>query len=300
MGKFSFKCVTKEAQLACTNCPGNTLFIAPVPNQPIAKEQNRELAVKDDLTIVPFAGVCAPVTGPCVPALTEWQFIDPQMKLAGISVLVDKSVNVCAKAGFITISDKKQDIITVDLAGLVLKAIKALDCMLDFRLDQFNNDKPAFDTAFDTWFGAGHTDAEKQVIMDRMNNVKRLTAKMVNADGTLNEDYFEPVNAEDDYDSYAYVYRNDPDNVVHTAPLFFADGVNVSGMDSQAGTIGHEASHFDSILGVATAGTTDRDSAGNLVYGVGPSQNLALNDPSQALIHADSFEFFLESGGPCP
>jgi hypothetical protein len=45
--------------------------------------------------------------------------------------------------------------------------------------------------------------------------------------------------------------------------------------------------------------TTDGDSYVNDVYGSTYSKNLAIADPSQALIHADSFEYFIESGAPC-
>jgi len=306
MGKFTFKCVTKDAELACTLCPGGTSnFMPPVPNQNITKEQSRELAVKEDITINPFTLPCnVPGTSPpppCMPALSEWQMIDQYFLIDTKMVLVEKSLNSCMKTGILSIVDKKQDIISVDFAGIIIKAIKALECMIDFRLDQFTNDKPAFDSAFDHYFGSGHTEADKQTIIDRMNRIKNLTSQMVNSNGTLNENHFEPDMDTSNYGKYAYVYSGRdssqtryPPHVVHLCPTFFSDGTNMSGFDSKAGTIGHESSHFNDI-----GGTTDKDSSGQKIYGQSASQQLANSDPAQALIHADSFEFFLESGTPC-
>jgi hypothetical protein len=311
MGKFTFKCITKDAELACTLCSGQrTTFMLPVPNQNITKEQNREIAVKEDITINPFPAPCN-IPGispppPCTPVLTinpvgGWRVIDQSFLVDNKMLLVEKSLNRCVKTGIISIVNKKQDIISVDLAGMIIKAIKALECMIDFRLNQFTNDKPAFDSAFAHYFGNGHTETDKQIIIDRMNKVKNLTGQMIDPNGTLNENHFEPDMDTSKYSTYAYVYSSRDSNqiqhlphVVHICPNFFSDSTNISGMDSKAGTIGHESSHFRDI-----GGTTDRDSSGNLVYGQSNARQLAISDPAQALIHADSFEYFLESGAPC-
>lgn len=299
MGKFTFKCITKDAELACTLCPGQrTTFVFPVPNQNTTKEKNREIAVKEDITINSFSAPCnIPGMSPpplCIPTLSGgWHVIDQSFLVDNKMLLVEKSLNLCVKKGIISIVEKKQDIISVDLAGMIIKAIKALECMIDFRLDQFTNDKPAFDSAFEYYFGDGHSEADKQTIVARMNNIKNLTNQMINSDGTLNENYFEPNMDTAKYRTYAYVYSNDTKHVVHICPNFFSDGTKISGFDSKAGTIGHESSHFNDI-----GGTTDRDSSGNLIYGKANSKLLADSDPAQALIHADSFEYFLESGTP--
>ncbi len=299
MGKFSFKCITKDATLDCTFCSGvQTTFMAPVPNQPITKEKEKEIAVVDDTTITPFTSPCrlpgASPPPPCVPSLMDWMPIDKYFKTDSKAVLLEKSLNMCMVGGVISINDKKQDIISVDLAGVILKAIQELKCMLDYRLDQYNTDKAAFDSDFDHYFGAGHTEADKQLIVDRMNNIDGLIGNMTNADGTLNENYFDHDFGTDNYGVYAYVYPNDANNTIYICPNYFSESTNLTGFDSMAGTIGHEASHFTNM-----GGTTDRDAAGNLVYGRPDARNLAITDPAQALIHADSFEFFLESGQPC-
>jgi hypothetical protein len=298
MAKFLFKCVTKDAVLGCTLCPGGqTNFVPPVPNQNIIKEQSRELAVKEDITILPFTLPCMMGTTPpppCSPTLGEWRVIDQNFLIDNKIILLEKSLNKCVKTGIIFVMDKKQNIISVDLAEIITRAIKALECMIDYRLDQFTNDKPAFDSAFDYYFGTGHTDAEKQIIVDRMKETKNLTNQMINADGTLNENHFEPDLDTSEYSTFAYVYPGDKSHVVHICPYFFSDTVNISGTDSKAGTLAHETSHFSDV-----GGTTDEDSYGNNVYGSTDSRALAISDPSQALMHADSFEYFIESGSPC-
>ena len=85
---------------------------------------------------------------------------------------------------------------------------------------------------------------------------------------------------------YAYVYANQPYkiylcSVFWTAPL--------TGTDSKAGTLIHEMSHF-----TVVAGTTD------YVYGQTGAKNLAITNPSQAIMNADNHEYFAENTPTLP
>ncbi|WP_133510056.1 M35 family metallo-endopeptidase [Candidatus Thiosymbion oneisti] len=84
--------------------------------------------------------------------------------------------------------------------------------------------------------------------------------------------------------SYAYVYANRPYeiylcNVFWSAPRL--------GIDSQAGTIVHEISHFTNV-----AGTDD------YAYGQDSAINLASRYPSLAIDNADSYLYFAENTPP--
>jgi peptidyl-Lys metalloendopeptidase len=83
---------------------------------------------------------------------------------------------------------------------------------------------------------------------------------------------------------YAYVYPNEPYdiylcNVFWSAPL--------TGTDSKAGTLIHEMSHF-----YVVASTSD------YVYGQTGAMQLAITNPSQAVMNADNHEYFAEDSAP--
>ena len=85
---------------------------------------------------------------------------------------------------------------------------------------------------------------------------------------------------------YAYVYPNQPYyiylcRVFWTAPL--------AGTDSKAGTLIHEMSHF-----YVVASTED------YVYGQTGARNLAVTDPSKAIMNADNHEYFAENNPSLP
>ncbi|KAM5544050.1 hypothetical protein V8D89_002236 [Ganoderma adspersum] len=81
---------------------------------------------------------------------------------------------------------------------------------------------------------------------------------------------------------YAFVHADDF-GVVYLCGAFW--GAEATRMDSRAGTLVHEASHF-----TVNGGTQD------LVYGPDETQTLAQSDPDQALMNADNHEFFAEDG----
>ena len=80
---------------------------------------------------------------------------------------------------------------------------------------------------------------------------------------------------------FAYVYKNQPYQIFVCNAFWSAALV---GTDSKAGTLIHEMSHF-----TVVADTDDH------AYGQWLAQNLAINNPTQALDNADSHEYFVEN-----
>jgi peptidyl-Lys metalloendopeptidase len=58
----------------------------------------------------------------------------------------------------------------------------------------------------------------------------------------------------------------------------------LTGPDSQASTLAHELSHFDSV-----DGTNDHE------YGIPKSKGLAKKDPAKAIDNADNFLYYVEN-----
>ncbi|QRV85199.1 peptidyl-Lys metalloendopeptidase [Ceratobasidium sp. AG-Ba] len=81
-----------------------------------------------------------------------------------------------------------------------------------------------------------------------------------------------------DQDKYAYVWPNDKFQRIYLCPPFWK--LKLNGLDSRAGTIVHENSHFD-----INGGTKD------LVYGQKNSTKLAQEFPNQAVLNADNHEY---------
>ncbi|KAG8715796.1 hypothetical protein FRC08_010171 [Ceratobasidium sp. 394] len=81
--------------------------------------------------------------------------------------------------------------------------------------------------------------------------------------------------------AYAYVYANQPGRVYLCSAFWNAPN---TGTDSKAGTIVHEQSHF-----TVNGGTQDH------VYGQAGAKSLAISNPAQAIMNADSHEYFAEN-----
>ncbi|KAG9073431.1 hypothetical protein FS749_015207 [Ceratobasidium sp. UAMH 11750] len=82
-------------------------------------------------------------------------------------------------------------------------------------------------------------------------------------------------------DTYAFVYPN-KFPTIHLCGAFWKAPTN--GTDSKAGTIVHEGTHFNNI-----GGTSD------FAYGQQGAKDLAKQDPDQAVMNADSHEYFVEN-----
>ncbi len=81
--------------------------------------------------------------------------------------------------------------------------------------------------------------------------------------------------------TYAYVYPSQPYKIYLCGAFWKAP---MTGTDSKGGTLVHETSHF-----TAVAGTQD------YAYGQAAAKSLALSNPAQAIMNADSHEYFAEN-----
>jgi uncharacterized Zn-binding protein involved in type VI secretion len=91
-----------------------------------------------------------------------------------------------------------------------------------------------------------------------------------------------------DDDAFAYVYP-DKDDKMYLGEQFA--GAPETGRDSKAGTLVHEASHYDSV-----GSTDDVEHDGQTVYGEAGAEKLAKEAPEKAQENADNFEYFIEDG----
>lgn len=131
------------------------------------------------------------------------------------------------------------------------------------------NGTPSATPRYTTWFGTFSTSGWNEVKGHYVNIKDALDNKPIVYDCSCKKSY------------YAYVYPTQPYKVYlcrafWTAPL--------TGTDSKGGTIVHELSHFNVI-----AGTDD------LAYGQTAAKQLALSNPAQARMNADSHEYFAEN-----
>ena len=171
---------------------------------------------------------------------------------------------------------------TVFIGGIssVMKAAGNLLAMLQTKMDDIDRWDSGAQATFEKWFG--NRDEKARAI------VKQRISKMQSLLHRYSDSNFKGAGSKNKADLFAYVYPDD-ERVVHLGNLWAS--APETGTDSQAGTLGHEMSHFDSV------GATDdvENSQGVTVYGVELSKQLAIDDPSLALTNADNFEFYLEN-----
>ena len=127
-------------------------------------------------------------------------------------------------------------------------------------------------TSFERWFGSA-ADKPRQRIARRIERMNSLLDR-------YGENSFRGAGQEDDEALFAFVYPDD-DSVVYLGSLFARSPMG--GPDSQASTLGHELSHFQSVDGTA-----------DHVYGRRKCLALARKDPSKALGNADNFNYYLD------
>jgi len=125
------------------------------------------------------------------------------------------------------------------------------------------------------WFGqfSSARYATAQTAFDRIASA--LSNQTIGFDCTCNISNRENV--------FAFVFANDPFNM-NVCPVFFR--VRPSGTDSRSGTIVHEISHFNVVIG-----SDDFQSALNQ----SGSRQLANSNPSAAIRNANAFEYFAEN-----
>lgn len=160
---------------------------------------------------------------------------------------------------------------TEEKASLELALIEAENLAIDAYDSLSSTTTAARESAgrYGVWFGA-YTSARYQTALDNFQNISSaLSDETITFSCDCNEDYF------------AYVYPNQPYDIHLCNSFWVAD---LSGVDSQAGSIIHELSHF-----TAVAGTDDH------VYGQTGAFELAQTNPENALDNADNHEYFAEN-----
>lgn len=138
--------------------------------------------------------------------------------------------------------------------------------------------------AYTRWFGRYNAKSGEIVRRNLKSVVKALRSDKVSAVcHNVGEDLC-------DGETYAFVDKNEPYRV-HVCPSFFqmdtmkdltAESV-ADGNGTRAGTLVHEISHFD-----VTADTVD------ICYSRGDCSEMAITDPLDTLINADSYQYFVE------
>lgn len=128
---------------------------------------------------------------------------------------------------------------------------------------------PSTDSAYRTWFGA-YTSSRYATVQSHFNNIY---SAFVNQRFTFN--------CSCTSSAYAYVYANQPYRVYLCNAFWSAP---MTGIDSKAGTLVHETSHF-----TVVAGTQD------YAYGTSACQSLAISNPDRAVNNADNHEYFAET-----
>jgi hypothetical protein len=123
---------------------------------------------------------------------------------------------------------------------------------------------------FASWFGSASAQ-DRGLIRDRLQQVKAILAE-----ARLVRDDLEQAS------TFAHVSMADASRTIHLAPAFW--NAPLTGEDSKAGTLCHEASHF-----VGAGATVDH------AYGQASALALAKQYPAQALENADNFEYWLET-----
>ncbi|TFK72456.1 zincin [Pluteus cervinus] len=94
-------------------------------------------------------------------------------------------------------------------------------------------------------------------------------------------------------DVFAYVDDPPVYGIIHLCPRFWR--ANLTGYDSQAGTLIHEASHFTE---VAATKDVKNPKTNQTYYGYKRCRDLALTKPEDARINADNHQYFAENPPP--
>jgi peptidyl-Lys metalloendopeptidase len=129
---------------------------------------------------------------------------------------------------------------------------------------------PSATTRYTTWFGTFST-ANWNTVKTHYTNIRSVynTQPIVFDCGCTKKT------------TYAYVYPSQPYKIYLCGAFWSAPA---TGTDSKAGTLVHETSHF-----TVVAGTQD------YAYGQTAAKSLALSNPAQAIMNADSHEYFAEN-----
>ncbi|KAI0639830.1 peptidyl-Lys metalloendopeptidase [Trametes polyzona] len=122
---------------------------------------------------------------------------------------------------------------------------------------------------YTTWFGS-YTSSRHNTVLSHFTNLNGNDYSSYTYDCRCTE-----------ANTYAYVHPDDFGHVYLCGAFWSAP---LTGTDSKAGTLVHESSHF-----TRNGGTDD------VVYGQSAAKALAKSNPAQAVINADSHEYFAEN-----
>ncbi|MEA2563844.1 MAG: peptidyl-Lys metalloendopeptidase [Acidobacteriota bacterium] len=166
--------------------------------------------------------------------------------------------------GYVSCTSTRQTSLLTALGNAETISLKARD-----YLNNLPSASRPTDTAYRTWFGAYDS--------SRYSTVQSHYVSINSAFSTKKVDFY----CDCTDSSYAYVYTNQPYKI-HLCNAFW--NAPTLGIDSKAGTLVHEMSHF-----TVTAGTSD------YAYGTSACQSLANKKPARAINNADSHEYFAET-----
>jgi peptidyl-Lys metalloendopeptidase len=166
--------------------------------------------------------------------------------------------------GFVSCSSTRQTSLVTALSNAEAISLKARDYLNNLPVASRSTD-----TAYRTWFG--------EYTSSRYGTVQSHFTAIYSAFNTKTITF----HCDCTSSAYAYVYSNQPYNV-HLCNAFW-NAPNL-GIDSKAGTLVHETSHF-----TVVAGTSD------YAYGTSACQRLANTNPKKAINNADSHEYFAET-----
>lgn len=166
--------------------------------------------------------------------------------------------------GFVSCTTSRQSTLNTALTNAESISLKSINYLNNVPVASRSTD-----AAYRTWFGS-YTSGRYSTVQSHFTAIHSAFAtKTVNfhCDCTSS--------------AYAYVYTNQPYNI-HLCNAFW--NAPASGIDSTAGTLVHEMSHF-----TVVAGTSD------YAYGTSACQRLANTNPKKAINNADSHEYFAET-----
>ena len=151
----------------------------------------------------------------------------------------------------------------------LVQAVGAASNMANDSVSYLTTTAPSGTARYTTWFGAFNTSGWNTATT-HFNAIKSaFDTQTVTIDCGCNKTY------------YAYVYPTKP-YVIYVCKAFWA--APMTGTDSKGGTLIHEMSHFNVVVG------TD-----DYAYGQTNAKNLARTDPAKALMNADNHEYFAEN-----
>jgi peptidyl-Lys metalloendopeptidase len=151
----------------------------------------------------------------------------------------------------------------------LVQAVGAASNMANDSVSYLTTTAPSGTARYTTWFGAFNTTGWNTATT-HFNAIKSaFDTKTVTIDCGCNKTY------------YAYVYPTKP-YFIYVCKAFWA--APMTGTDSKGGTLIHEMSHFNVVVG------TD-----DYAYGQTNAKSLARTDPAKALMNADNHEYFAEN-----